>query len=145
MKRVETSHHIKSLHYLLNAHFDLRNHRGFEKSLKKLKELAETERVKDHDNFRIQAFIYLSQARINRHFMRGSFKEGLSIVPAIEKELRIMTCFSTATRCWYSITNLPCCISAAGIITPVLITCKRSSMIKPTCAMTCSAMPGCCT
>ncbi|MGQ0738967.1 MAG: hypothetical protein ACT4OJ_07915 [Bacteroidota bacterium] len=87
MKRVETSHHIKSLHYLLNAHFDLRNHRGFEGSLKKFKELAETDRVKDHDNFRIQAFIYLSQARINRHFMRGNFKEGLSIVPAIEKEL----------------------------------------------------------
>ncbi len=87
MKRVETSHHIKSLHYLLNAHFDLRNHRGFEAALEKFKRLSETERVKGHDNFRIQAFIYLSQAKINQHFMRGTFKEGLTIIPAIEKEL----------------------------------------------------------
>jgi len=87
MKRVETSHHIKSLHYLLNAHFDLRNHRGFELALEKFKQLAETDRVKDHDNFRIQAFIYLSQARLNRHFMQGSFSEGLAIILGIEKEL----------------------------------------------------------
>ena len=87
MKRVETSHHIKSLHYLLNAHFDLRNHSGFEAALGKFKRLSETERVKDHDNFRIQAFIYLSQSRINRHFMQGTFREGLVIIPAIEKEL----------------------------------------------------------
>jgi len=87
MKRVETSHHIKSLHYLLNAHFDLRNHRAFESTLEKFTQLAQTDRVKDHDSFRIQAFIYISQGRINQHFMRGTFKEGLTIIPAIEKEL----------------------------------------------------------
>lgn len=87
MKRAETSHYIKSLHYLLNAHFDLRNHREFEKTLKLFGKVAQTARVKDHDNFRIQAFIYTSQARINQHFMQGTFKEGLSLVPGIEKEL----------------------------------------------------------
>jgi hypothetical protein len=87
MKRVETSHHIRAMHYLLNAHFDLRNHRAFENTLKQFEELVQTSRVRDHDNFRMQAFIYLSQARINRHFMQGTFKEGLSIIPAIEKEL----------------------------------------------------------
>jgi len=87
MRRVETSHHIKALHYLLNAHFDLRNHRGFEVTLDKFQKVAETDRVRDHDNFRIQAFIYLSQARINQHFMLGTFKEGLEIVPGIEKDL----------------------------------------------------------
>lgn len=87
MKRVETSHHIKAMHYLLNAHFDLRNHRGFEKTLRQFEQLAQTDRVRDHDNFRMQAFIYTSQARINQHFMRGTFKEGLTIIPSIEKEL----------------------------------------------------------
>jgi len=87
MKRVETSHHIKSLHYLLNAHFDLRNHRAFELTLEKFRQLAQTSRVKEHDSFRIQAFIYITQARINQHFMQGTFKEGLTIIPAIEKEL----------------------------------------------------------
>jgi len=87
MKRVETSHHIKAMHYLLNAHFDLRNHRGFEKTLRQFEQLAQTDRVRDHDNFRMQAFIYASQARINQHFMQGTFKEGLTIIPSIEKEL----------------------------------------------------------
>lgn len=87
MKRVETSHHIKAMHYLLNAHFDLRNHRGFEKTLRQFEQLAQTDRVRDHDNFRVQAFIYTSQARINQHFMQGTFKEGLTIIPSIEKEL----------------------------------------------------------
>lgn len=87
MKRVETSHHIKAMHYLLNAHFDLRNHRGFEKTLRQFEQLAQTDRVRDHDNFRVQTFIYTSQARINQHFMQGTFKEGLTIIPSIEKEL----------------------------------------------------------
>ncbi len=87
MKRVETSHYIKSIHYLLNAHFDLRNHREFEKALHLFEEVAKTDRVKGHDNFRIQAFIYISTARINQHFIHGTFKEGLLLVPGIEKEL----------------------------------------------------------
>lgn len=87
MKRVETSHHIKAMHYLLNAHFDLRNHRAFEKTLRQFEQLGQTDRVRDHDNFRVQAFIYTSQARINQHFMQGTFKEGLTIIPSIEKEL----------------------------------------------------------
>jgi tetratricopeptide (TPR) repeat protein len=87
MIRVETGHYIKGLHNLLNAHFDLRNHKEFEKALANLEKFATTDRVREHDNFRIQAFIYISIARINQHFMRGTYKEGLAQVPAIEKEL----------------------------------------------------------
>jgi hypothetical protein len=87
MIRVETGHYIKGLHNLLNAHFDLRNHRAFEKTLKRFEQFAKTDRVKDNDNFRIQAFIYISIARINRHFMQGSFREGLLLVPSIEEKM----------------------------------------------------------
>jgi hypothetical protein len=87
MVRVETGHYIKGLHNLLNAHFDLRNYRQFEKTLKQLEKLAQTERVKTHDSFRIQAFIYTSTAKINQHFMQGTFKQGLSLIPGIEEKL----------------------------------------------------------
>ena len=87
MIRVETSHYIKGLHYLLNAHFDLRNYREFDKTLKKFEQFAQTSRVQDHDNFRTQAFVYISTGKINQHFMMGTFKEGLKIVPAIEEKL----------------------------------------------------------
>ncbi len=87
MIRVETSHYIKGMHYLLNAHFDLRNYREFAVTLREFEEFAQTSRVQDHDNFRIQAFIYISTARINQHFMMGTFKDGLSAVPEIEARL----------------------------------------------------------
>lgn len=87
MIRVETSHYIKGLHYLLNAHFDLRNYREFDKTLKKFEQFAQTRRVQDHDNFRTQAFVYISTGKINQHFMMGTFKEGLKIVPDIEEKL----------------------------------------------------------
>ncbi len=93
MVRVETGHYIKGIHNLLNAHFDLRNHRGFERTLQQFEKLSQTARVKGHDNFRIQAFIYISIARINQHFMKGTFKEGLALVPDIEKKMEKYSLF----------------------------------------------------
>ena len=87
MIRVETSHYIKALHNLLNAHFDLRNHQAFEIILRKFEHYAQTDRVRENDNFRIQSFVYITTAKINQVFMRGTFKEGLLLVPEIEKQL----------------------------------------------------------
>ena len=88
MKRVETSHYIKALHNLLNAHFDLRNHQQFELILRKFEAFAQTTRVIENDNFRIQSFLYITTAKINQIFMRGNFTEGLQMVPDIEQKLQ---------------------------------------------------------
>lgn len=93
MMRVETGHYIKGMHNLLNAHFDLRNYRQFAVTLKEFEALSRTQRVQEHDNFRIQAFIYMSQARINQHFMLGTFSEGLSLVPGIEEKMEEYSLF----------------------------------------------------
>lgn len=85
--RVETGHYIKGLHNLLNAHFDLRNYDKFDIDLKTFEAFAETERVQENDNFRVQCFLYITQAKINRHFMLGSFKEGLKELPEIERRM----------------------------------------------------------
>jgi tetratricopeptide (TPR) repeat protein len=98
MIRVETGHYIKGLHNLLNAHFDLRNFREFEKTLKLFEEFSHTDRVQDHDNFRIQAFIYTASAKINQHFMIGTFKEGLLLVPDIEQKLKEYAIFLDSHR-----------------------------------------------
>jgi hypothetical protein len=93
MIRVETGHYIKGLHNLLNAHFDLRNHHAFEKTLHHFEQFAKTDRVKENDSFRILAFIYISIAKINRHFMLGSFNDGLKLVPAIEEKMGLYHLF----------------------------------------------------
>ena len=87
MVRVETGHYIKGIHQLLNAHFVLRNHRGFSKTIRLFESVAALDRVRQNDNFRIQSFIYLSTARINQHFMLGNFKEGIKRIPEMKKEL----------------------------------------------------------
>jgi hypothetical protein len=87
MVRVETGHYIKALHNLLNAHFDLRNYQKFEAVLKKFEDFSKTDRVAENDNFRIQSFVYITTAKINQVFMLGTFREGLLLVPDIEKKL----------------------------------------------------------
>ncbi len=85
---VETGLYIKGFYNLISAHFDLQNYRKFEEDLKKFEDFAESELVTQNDNNRIQTFVYLNLAKINRHFMQGTFTEGLSLVPEIEAKLK---------------------------------------------------------
>lgn len=88
LMRVETGHYIKGLHTLLNAHFVLRNYKKFNDVLNDFEKFAATDRVRLHDNFRTQAFTYISSAKINQHCMLGTFKEGILQVPYILQMLK---------------------------------------------------------
>lgn len=88
MLAVETGHYVKGMHNLLNAHFDLRNFERFDTTLKKFIEFSKTDVAKQHDNFRVHISIYINSAKLNQHLMCGTFKEGLSIVPEIEENLK---------------------------------------------------------
>jgi len=85
---VETGHYIKGMHNLLNAHFDLRNFREFKIALSQFEKFAASSASNHHDNFRIQTFVYIYSAKINQHFMFGTFAEGLSLVPEITQKLQ---------------------------------------------------------
>lgn len=87
MINVEAGHYIKGMHNLLNASFDLRNHRKFDETLEAFETFAASSIATSHENFKVQTFMYLYTAKINRHFMRGTFKEGLALVPFIENKL----------------------------------------------------------
>lgn len=87
MIRVETGYYIKGMHNLLNAHFDLRNYQGFERTLQVFKAFSKTPVSSQHDNHRIQTFVYITSASFNQHFMLGTFTEGLKMVPGIEEKL----------------------------------------------------------
>ena len=93
MKEVETGHYIKGVHTLLNAFFDLRYFEKFETVLKKFELFSKTETAKRHDNFRTHTSIYINSAKINQHLMKGTFSEGLKLVPSIEKNLEEYSLF----------------------------------------------------
>ena len=87
MLPVEAGHYIKGTHNLLNALFDLRHYQKFDKVLKQFEDFSQSEVALSNDNNHIQTFVYLSTAKINHHFMVGTFKQGLKLVPQIEEKL----------------------------------------------------------
>jgi hypothetical protein len=88
MMRVETGHYIKGLHTLLNANYDVRNFKKYDEVLKVFEKFAETDRVRLHDNFRTQTFVYINNAKINQHLMLGTFAEGIAQIPHILQQLK---------------------------------------------------------
>lgn len=87
MIALEPAHYIKGMHNLLTAHFTLRNYGKFDTTLKAFEAFANSDTVRESDNNSIQVFVYLYIAKINQHFLHGTFKEGLPLVPDIEEKL----------------------------------------------------------
>lgn len=88
MISVETGHYIKGIHNLLNAHFDLRNFSKFDQVLYEFIEYSKTDIANQHDNFRTHTSIYINGAKMNGHLMKGTFKEGLALIPEVESKLK---------------------------------------------------------
>jgi hypothetical protein len=88
MIQIETAHYIKGMHNLLGAHFDLLNYPKFLETLDRFEIFFNSDAVQDNDNNRIQTFVYLHIAKINKHFIDGTFSEGLALVPYIEEKLK---------------------------------------------------------
>jgi hypothetical protein len=88
MISIETAHYIKGMHNLLGAHFDLLNYPKFLETLEQFEKFYHSEEVQQNDNNRIQTFVYLHIAKINQHFINGTFTEGINLVPYIEEKLK---------------------------------------------------------
>ena len=87
MKTVESQHYIKGMHNLLNAHFMLRNKVRFHETLLEFERFYGSDEANSSQNNQVQTFVYVYLAKINRHFLDGSFSLGLRLVPEIEKKL----------------------------------------------------------
>lgn len=87
LKTIETGHYIKGMQALLNAHFDLRNFKKFDETLKEFEAYEKTPQAQVHDNFRTHTSLYINSSRINGHLMKGTFKNGLKLVPVIEERI----------------------------------------------------------
>lgn len=88
MLETETVHYIKGMHNLVSAHFDLQNYDKFIESLKQFQEFEQSPVVTNSENNKVQCFVYISTALINKHFLEGKFSSGLKIVPDIVEKLK---------------------------------------------------------
>ena len=88
MLAIETAHYIKGMHNLMGAHFNLANHQKLKETLAKFEHFCNSDIVLSSANNRIQCFVYRTISFFNKHFLEGSFTEGLQSIPAIEKQIQ---------------------------------------------------------
>jgi hypothetical protein len=79
--------YLKANHNLLSALFMLGKYDEFCEVLHVFEQDIETLSPDLNPNIRIQSFIYINIAKINRHFLDGTFSKGLELIPEIEKQL----------------------------------------------------------
>jgi hypothetical protein len=87
MLTTETAHYIKGMHNLMGAHFNLTNHQKLNQTLQDFEAFSHTPVVLQSANNQLQCFVYRTIAVFNKHFIEGSFSEGLEKVPAIEQQM----------------------------------------------------------
>jgi len=88
MVEVETAHYIKGMHNLMGAHFDLRNYKKLTEALQQFEAFATKNVVLKNENNQVQTFVYLYTSKLNKHFLEGTFTEGLQLVATIEDKLK---------------------------------------------------------
>lgn len=111
---VETAHYIKGMHNLMGAHFDLRNHNKLEETIQQFEKFSHRKIVEQNENNRILIFIYLTTAKINKHFIEGSFTDGLKLVPHIEESLKEYEIFLDRHRVLIFYYKIACLYFGAG-------------------------------
>jgi hypothetical protein len=87
MIEVETAHYIKGLHNKMAAHFDFRQVNELKLCIEHFERFARRKKITENENFKILCFQYLYQAKINLHFIEGSFSEGLTLIPHLKEQL----------------------------------------------------------
>lgn len=87
MQIAEPDHYLKAFHNLLNAHFDTNNYKKYQELLHQFEQFSHTQTATSNINIKVKIFVYLYIAKINKHFLEGSFSEGLKLVPEIIKAI----------------------------------------------------------
>jgi hypothetical protein len=114
MKTIETAQYIKALHNLISAHFDLRNSQKLKDTIAILEKFSKEPIVLNNKNNQIQCFVYIYIAKINQHFLEGSFSEGLDMIPKMEEQLKEIEPFIDSHRVLVFYYKIACLYFGAG-------------------------------
>ena len=87
MIAIEAGIYIKGMHNLMGAHFYLGNPDKLTDVLNDFKLFGETKTIQHNFNNEMQFFICGTVAQFNLHFLKGTFSEGITLIPDIEKKL----------------------------------------------------------
>lgn len=78
---------LKGNNYLLESLFFIKNKNKFDEALNKFQAVIEDKNFPKDENVEALSFLYFNLNKINSFFIDGSFKEGVELIPEIDKEL----------------------------------------------------------
>ena len=120
MKINDTALYFKGLHNLLNALFMTLDHARLSKILANTEIYVSKHEEVMHESSKITAQHLIHTAHINKHFLEGSFTEGLKRIPLIEKfitdhaamldEHRILVFYYKIACLYFGVNNYDKCI-----------------------------------
>lgn len=87
MLAIEPIWYLKGMHVLLEALFILGHYNRHEEEMKLLRDFLENPPIRLNENLETLGFQYDFTSRINAHFMAGTFKEGIMLVPELMDSL----------------------------------------------------------
>jgi len=115
MKASEIFHYLKGIHHLADAHFYLRNFKKLEETIDYLMVFEQSDIVRKNKAYRVLLFICLSTAKMNQHFIKGTFSDGVHIIAEIESTLETHSLYIDHHRLMVFNTKWHVCISEAAI------------------------------
>ncbi|MBO6495688.1 MAG: hypothetical protein JJ978_08990 [Roseivirga sp.] len=87
MIKKQPVHYIKGYRNLLGSLFQLQYYSKFCEVLKEVEELSQNKEIIQNLNTEVLVFQFLYISKINKHFMEGSFDEGVEMVPELMQKL----------------------------------------------------------
>lgn len=86
-KKIAPVSYLKGYHYLLDTLFYLNHYSKFTKVLEQFEKEVQNEKIILNGNTRILIFMYKYANRINKHYMEGTFSEGVKkVIPPLLKD-----------------------------------------------------------
>ena len=80
--------YMRGISYQLTSLYSLRDYKRYLKVLEKFEQYIQSHEKYFDMTGQIISFLYLYTAKINRHFLEGSFREGLLLVPEINRLIK---------------------------------------------------------
>ena len=79
---------MRAYHYLLTSTFNIYDYDNFTIHLNELEKYRKTKYGKFNSTSQIISFLYVHLGRLNKHFMEGSFDEGVKIIPRTLRRIK---------------------------------------------------------
>lgn len=88
LKFVDTDLYMRGYHYLLTATYNLQDIDGLTQHYTVLQSFRKSNYSKFNENSKIFSFLYTHWARLNIHFLNGTFKEGVTDISSTLKRIK---------------------------------------------------------